>query len=159
MIVILSIIGLTSVLALTGLNVLILRQNDRIDNQVGAICNFLAGVFSKPDPNSDPLIHQIINLNADLTGQRVAQSLFNQQKAAVGGSIKGINSALEAEAIEAYPDMAIAQALQKALPKNQIAQAGLGMLIKKILAGSGGSTNILAGSGGSRTNGQSRFDL
>jgi len=148
MLVILSIIAGAGILGILGTNVLILRQNAHIAAHLEGINKFLFNMFNKPDKDSDPPIIQFITHSADLTGQRVAQNLMQQNRAAVGGSMKGVNAALKNEAVAAYPDLAIADAIEKTLPKNPLAQAGLGILINRILSG-GGVPGLGSLSGGS----------
>lgn len=165
MLVILSIIagglGILGILGILAAQAVTIKQNAIITANLQGIVQFVNNLFNKPDKDTDPAIYQIITLSADLTGQRVATSLMNQNRATVAGSMKGVNAALKNEAVAAYPDLAIADALEKALPKNPLAQAGLGILINRVLSGGGlpglGSGGSASPAAGSSDNGQSAF--
>jgi len=80
-------------------------------------------------------------------------------KGSLGGSQKAINAALEQEAIEEDPSLAMTQVLPKSLRKNPLAMMGFKAIMNKMVQGAG---NISPGSrSGSPGNGhgQVKFNL
>lgn len=91
----------------------------------------------KPQPEGKAshfgqIVDQIAEIIASHTGSSVQASI----RGAMGGTMRGINSALEQEAIEANPQLAIAEMLPKSLKRNPLAVAGLQQIVGNILQAS-----------------------
>lgn len=85
--------------------------------------------------------------------QRIGLTVQQAIKGSIGGSMKGINAALEQEGAAANPDAAILAALPKSLKKNPVALMGLQAIMSKL---SGGSSPQASGG---QNNGQAKFNL
>lgn len=62
-------------------------------------------------------------------------------RGSIGGSMKGINAALEQEATSDNPNLAIMQALPKSLKKNPVAMIGLQKIMEKVMNNSMNNQN------------------
>lgn len=95
---------------------------------------------------------EVVNNISDVLSQKIGITVQAAIRGSVGGTMKGVNAALEKEAIENNPELAIMDVLPKSLKKNPIALMGLQAIISRI--GSDPSS-------GSKTNGsaQTKFSL
>lgn len=89
-------------------------------------------IFIPSNPGDPSLFSQTINEILEGGAQRVGGHVQAAIKGSIGGTMKGLNSALEKEAIEGDPTLALAGALPKSLRKNPIAMIGLQMLAGKM---------------------------
>lgn len=127
----LAILAVISLANLTGGVLIYVRINRAFENASEAIQTlFETGRAGEPS-----YFNQTINEITDITAQKVGTSVQAAIRGSIGGTMKGVNAALEAEAIENDPTLAVVSALPKSLRKNQIAMVGLQMLMQKAFAG------------------------
>lgn len=100
----------------------------------------LFSFFESESPDNPPPFMQLVGQVSEITAQKIAYSTQMAIKGSFGGTMKGVNSELEAVAVDNDPSAAMLQMLPKSTRKNPLAMAGLNILINKMLTGSGGST-------------------
>jgi len=88
---------------------------------------------------------------AETISQRIGAHTQAAIKGSIGGTMKGVNAALEQEAIAENPALGLVEMLPKSLKKNQLAQVGLMSIINRFMQGSGSGG---PGGPGSSNNGQ-----
>jgi hypothetical protein len=114
------------------------RLVDNLKAQVlGFVTTDTAGTLSPLGKS----IEAITQSFADRIGVVVQASI----RGAIGGSMKGLNNQLEAEALRENPQLALANILPKSLKKNPAALMGLQLLMNKVAAGSGKNSGNTGG--------------
>lgn len=100
---------------------------------------------------------QLVEQIAEVQAARLGTTIQAGIRGSLGGQMKGIVPALEAEAVQAYPELGIAEVLPKSLKKSPVAQVGLQLLIEKLMKGGAGSGRN--GRGSAPAGGQAKFNL
>lgn len=101
--------------------------------------------FASPNTDTPAPYLAVIAQVAEITAHKIGMSTQMAIKGSLGGTMKGVNAQLEAEAMAADPSLALTQALPKSLRKNPIAMIGLQALVNKFMASSGAGHNSFPG--------------
>lgn len=81
-----------------------------------------------------PFVQAVQQITAGLSEQ-IGVKTQAAIRGSIGGTMKGVNAALEREAIEQNPELAVYEALPKSLKKNQVAMLGLQYILNRVGAG------------------------
>lgn len=114
-------------------------------------------IFTPRSANEPSLFAQTVNEIAEGIAQKTGIHINAAIRGSLGGTMKGVNAALEEEAIAGDPALAVASALPKSLKKNPIAMIGLQMLMQKALSGTNASQQAVNNNG--HNNSQAQFNL
>lgn len=133
---------------LTGLVVvrLVRKYNDVVQN--------FKAFFEQPGPDKPSDFQQVADQLSVIFADRVRIAFQAVDRGARGAAQRDINRGLEDVAVEEMPALAIAQALPKNLKKNPLAEAGLNLLLQRLMSG-----GIGGGDGSSGRSTQARFNL
>lgn len=139
---------ISNVVLLIGAGVVYVRSTKNFAELHQGFKNY----FSPQGQNNASPFGETLDAITDVMAQKIGVTVQASIRGAMGGTMKGVNHALEDVAREENPSLAMMDALPKSLKKNPIALMGLQALIAR----SGGS----GGSGGTRGNGsQAQFKL
>ena len=115
--------------------------------------------FNQASPDHPSEFNKNINQIADIVAERTRLGLTMADRGSTGAAVRDVNRGLEEIAVQNDPSLAVAQALPKSLKKNQLAMAGLNMLVQNIISKAGSQQ---AGPGINPGNGSAsniKFDL
>lgn len=124
----------------------------KINRTYNEISQGLKDIFVCPGEDGLSTFGQIINSTADVFSQKIGTSTQAAIRGSIGGTMKGVNAALENEAMAENPNLAVLQALPKSLKGNPIALMGLQAIISRIGQGP-------ASQGNNGHNAQAKFTL
>lgn len=108
---------------------------------VNEVSQTLSDYFTVDTPEGISPFGQLLNQFAEIQAQRLGVTVQAAIRGSVGGKMKAIVPALEAEAAAEYPELGLAELLPKSLKKSPAAQVGLQLLLNKIMANKSGSRN------------------
>lgn len=120
---------------------------------VAATQENITAFFSPQSEGQLSIAGQMLDSVSQSMAERIGVTTQAAIRGSLGGTMKSVNAALEAEAVQADPSLALTQALPKSLKKNPIALLGLQALMNKVISGQA-STGIP-----SPSNGQVKFNL
>lgn len=109
---------------------------------------FVSELFISQAEGEPPAIIKGIAAISEDMAQRIGISTQAAIRGSIGGTMKGINHALEEEAVAQDPGLALMNALPKSLKKNPLAVMGLQAILSKMQTRSPGIPNN-AGDNGS----------
>lgn len=147
---------LTLLVAITALNSLLIifggcyvyKKANRVVHQVS---EGLTSVFAPRIEGEPSLFVQIADQITENAASKIGIHTNAAIKGSIGGTMKGLNAALENEAIESDASLALAAALPKSLRKNPVAMMGLQQIMQRVM----GQT----AHNGSASTGQAKFKL
>lgn len=114
--------------------------------------------FLEVEANGSP---RYVNLYGQFTediSKRAAVSVQKALAGSLGGQMKGINAALEQEAMEENPGLSLAEFLPKKLKKNPLALMGLQAVYQKMAQSLVKGQQAAGGNGQGQTS-QTKFEL
>jgi len=136
---ILSVVALAAVVnigLLLGGAYVVVKSRQHYKDTVKALEAFVTAPSQNEPSDFAKVCDNIAELFANRTGVVVQAAL----RGAMGGTMKGVNAALEKQAIEENPQLSLAEALPKSLKKNPLALMALQSIMSKVMAGSSGSS-------------------
>lgn len=125
-------------LLLLGGAIHVYRNAQRVSKNISET---LESIFTPITPGEPSIFNQAVNEILEGGAQRVGVHVQAAIKGSIGGTMKGVNAALEKEAIDGNPTLALAGALPKSVKKNPLAMIGLQMLAQKIGNGGGNASS------------------
>lgn len=116
---------------------------------------------SSPGPDTPSPFAKTVDNIAIIIADRIRVALMAAERGAQGAAVRDVNKGLEEYAVQNNPAAAVAATLSKSLKKNNLAAAGLQMLIQNLMAGGlpGGNHKGSTGSGSGTDSGQSSFAI
>lgn len=116
----------------------------------------ITALFTPENEGQLSAIGQMLDCFSQSVAERIGVTVQAAIRGSIGGTMKGVNAALEKEAIEENPNLAMMQALPKSLRGNPIAMMGLQAILSRMGSGSSGPRNKQIAS---PNNGQVKFNL
>lgn len=119
---------------------------------------FVMGVndfFYQETPDTPSDFNKVLDQTAILFADRYRIAMTAVDRGQQGAAVRDVNRGLEDLAVENNPALAVAQNLPRSLRKNNLAMAGLNILVNSIMQNKGGGN----GGGNMVSTRQVKFDL
>lgn len=140
-------------LLLTAQTVVFIKAYNRVDAKYNNWIKNLSNFFSQTTPDTPSHFNQVVDSIAVLFADRQRIAMTAADRGAQGAAVRDVNRGLEEIAAENSPAAAVMASLPRSLKKNNLAQAGLMMLIQNIMS----KNNPGPGPGKNDGGGQSEF--
>lgn len=146
-------------IAILSINMILLGGGYHVHRQIREAKKEVR-TFLEVEANGSPRYVNLYGQFVEDISKRAAVSVQKALAGSLGGQMKGINAALEQEAMEVNPGLTLAEFLPKKLKKNPLALMGLQSVYQK-MAASLIAGNQAAGGNGKPAAGsdQARFEL
>jgi len=130
------------------------NRDDEICARLDRYSSYVYQFLTRPDENTDSPFIQTVQQAADIFADRLSTRLEAARRGQLGGAMKGVNAALEAQAMQDAPEAALADAIEKQfkMKKNSLASTGLQIFIDRFMKNQGNSFPAISSGNGSNQN-------